>query len=92
MLNEARDPVTQWKAQNDHVFFFFFFLNHGYHSNGFPIAIKLTKLTKPKSDFYPTNYVPIVLVNLKLNYNISLCQESNITENPLINVIICSSN
>jgi hypothetical protein len=87
MLNEARDPVTQWKAQNDH-----FFLNHGCHSNGFPTAIKLTKLTKPKSDFYPTNYVPIVLVNLKLNYNISLCQESNITENPLINVIICSSN
>jgi hypothetical protein len=21
MLNEARDPVTQWKAQDDHFFF-----------------------------------------------------------------------
>jgi hypothetical protein len=25
MLNEARDPVTRWKAQND--FFFFFDIN-----------------------------------------------------------------
>jgi hypothetical protein len=88
MLNEARDPVTRWKAQNDH----FFFLTTVIIPNGFSTAFKLTKLTKPKSDFYPTNYVPIVLVKLKLNYNISLYQESNITENPLINVIICSLN
>jgi hypothetical protein len=42
MLNEARDPVTQWKAQNDH-----FFLNeigHGYFPIGYPTAFELTKL------------------------------------------------
>jgi hypothetical protein len=25
MLNEARDPVTQWKAQNDHHYYYYYF-------------------------------------------------------------------
>jgi hypothetical protein len=42
MLNEARDLVTQWKAQNDHLFFFE--RSHGYFPTGYPTAFKLTKL------------------------------------------------
>jgi hypothetical protein len=43
MLNEARDPITWWKAQNDHHFFFFD-INDGYFPTGYPTAFKLTKL------------------------------------------------
>jgi hypothetical protein len=47
MVNEARDPVTSWKAQNDHQLFIYLFIydtNHGYFPTGYPIAFKLTKL------------------------------------------------
>jgi hypothetical protein len=43
MLNEARDSVTWWKAQNNHHFVFD--INQGYFPTGYPTAFKLTKLT-----------------------------------------------
>jgi hypothetical protein len=40
MLNEARDSVTWWKAQNDHqflfIYLFIFDINHGYFPTGYP--------------------------------------------------------
>jgi hypothetical protein len=45
MVNEARDLVTWWKAQNDHHFLFFFDINQGYFPTGYPTGFKLTKLT-----------------------------------------------
>jgi hypothetical protein len=43
MLNQPQDPVTRWKAQNDHHFFFYK-KNQGYFPTGYPTAFKLTKL------------------------------------------------
>ena len=45
MLNEARDPVTQWKAQNDHFFKKKNLENQVIWPMGYPTAFKLTKLT-----------------------------------------------
>jgi hypothetical protein len=48
MLNEARDPVTLWKAQNE---LFFFFMNHGYLSKRFSNYIQAYKTSKTKTKF-----------------------------------------
>jgi hypothetical protein len=50
LLNEARDPVTRWKAQNDHHLFFY--NNQGYLSNGLPNYIQAYKTNMTKLRIY----------------------------------------